>query len=79
VPFCINFIPGIIGLVAWIISQLLSMEVSISLFSVWSQIVGFFVAKLVAWWLVDLEGWIFEGGAGKRWGKFWSNYGVVWG
>lgn len=52
VPFCTNLIPGIIALFAWIISQFVPVELSISLFSVWSQIAGFFVANLVAWLLV---------------------------
>jgi hypothetical protein len=55
VPFCTNLIPGLIGLLAWIISKFISVELSISPFSVWAPIAGFFVANLVAWWIVDLQ------------------------
>jgi hypothetical protein len=55
VPFCTNFIPGVFGLLAWIISQLHPVELSISLFSVWNQIASFFVANSAAWFLVDYE------------------------
>jgi uncharacterized membrane protein YjfL (UPF0719 family) len=51
-------IPGIIGLFASIIDQFISVrhvDPSISPFSVWGPIAGFFVANLVAWWLVDLQ------------------------
>jgi hypothetical protein len=58
VPFCTNLIPGLIGLLAWMISQFISVrhvDPSISPFSVWGSIGGFFGANLVAWWIVDLE------------------------
>jgi len=55
VPFCTNLIPGLIGLLAWIISKFISVELSISPFSVWGSIAGFFVANLVAWLLVERE------------------------
>jgi len=55
VPFCTGLIPGIIGLLAWIISEYSSVGLSISPFSVWGPIAGFFGANLVAWWLVEKE------------------------
>jgi len=58
VPFCTNLIPGLIGLLAWMISQFISVrhvDLSISPFSVWGPITGFFVANLVAWQLVKWE------------------------
>jgi hypothetical protein len=62
VPFCTNLIPGIIGLLAWIIDRFIGLfisvghvELSISPFSVWGPIAGFFGANLVAWWLVERE------------------------
>jgi len=56
VPFYTNLIPGIIGLLALLISQLFSAKISIiSLFSVWGQIAGFFTANLAAWLLVGWE------------------------
>jgi hypothetical protein len=62
VPFCTNLIPGLIGLFAWIIDQFIGqfisvrhVDLSISPFSVWGPIAGFFGANLVAWWLVGSE------------------------
>ena len=52
VTFCTNLVPGTLGLFVWIYSGLASSSFTFSSFTIWSQMVGFFVANMVAWGLV---------------------------